>query len=130
MTNRTLTITLPDPLYEQLAARSARSRRPLEDETIVLLSTSLVEEALSPAVEEWLEQMALLSDAELTQAATVQATDEESARMQMLLEKQQRAGLTADEQRDVEQLAAHFERIMLTRAEATRLLRERRHSDG
>ncbi len=125
MTQQTMTITLPEDVFQRLHARSVRSKRPITEETVILLTSSLNADLVEPDIDELLAQLQHLTDAELWQAAAVKATAKEETQMQQLLDKQQRQGLTAEEVHEQQQLAIYFERIMLTRAQAAALLKQR-----
>jgi hypothetical protein len=116
---QTVTISLPDQLYRQVQQRSQQNQRDMAAELV-----SVVTEAL-PDWDVALTQLAFLPDEALWQAAQTQATDEENERMQELLAKQKRMGLTTAEQEELTLLANFFRRIMLVRAEAAVLLQER-----
>lgn len=124
---QTVTISLPDHLYRQVKQRSQQNRREIADELV-----SVVTEALPgrETVADWdadLSQLTFLPDEALWQAARTQATDEENERMQQLLSKQKRMGLTTVEQEELTLLANFFRRMMLVRAEAAVLLQKRGH---
>lgn len=70
-------------------------------------------------------QLAFLTDAELEQAAKITVTAQEVERMETLLFKLQREGLTAAEQEEANQLLHRSDQIMLVRAQAMLLLTER-----
>jgi len=74
-----------------------------------------------------LNQLALLTDEELWNAATSQASEDDNNLMQELLEKQQQTGLTPEETEQVQVLSRHFNHIMMVRAKAAALLSERGH---
>ena len=83
------------------------------------------DEALPIDLEQEVEQLRFFTDVDLQHAAQTSATEEESERMQRLLEKQQRFGLTFDERQEARLLSRFFNRIMLVRAEAAVLLQKR-----
>lgn len=117
---QTITISLPDHLYEQVRVQSQHNQRGIGEELVAVVS-----EALPIAIEEALAGLALLSDEALWQAARTAATPEENERMQALIAKQERLGLTTAETEELSLLANFFRRIMLVRAEAAVLLKER-----
>lgn len=126
MTAQTILITLPEKIYRRLEQKSHQTKRSLVDEAVVAVAESLPgDEQLPGTVTQELKQLQWLTDDELWQAARLTATDEEAEQMQILLEKQQREGLTPVEQQHVEQLSMFFNRIMLVRAEAAVLLKKR-----
>jgi hypothetical protein len=126
MAGHPLTIQLSDDIYHRLQARAEQSGRDLNAEITHLLEIAIAgDRTLSTAA--FLDQLELLTDAELLHAAAVQSRPDEEARMQQLLDKQQRTGLTVLENDSLLPLATHFERIMLTRARAAALLKQRGH---
>ncbi|MCO5193146.1 MAG: hypothetical protein M9928_11510 [Anaerolineae bacterium] len=126
MARHTLTLTVPAAIYRQIEARAKRTGRTLNAEVVALLEKSLAGDGF-PTTGAFLAQLALLTDTELWLAAAVRARPEEDLLMQQLLDKRQRTGLTALENDSLQQLATHFERIMLTRARAAALLKQRGH---
>ncbi len=123
-----MTITLPEKIYQRVSQRSRLAQRSVADEVAAIVADSVAEAVSLPAdMEAELSQLRFLNDAELWRAAQMKATDEENERMQQLVEIQQREGLTPAEQQEAEQLSRFFNRIMLVRAEAAVLLKNRGH---
>ncbi len=123
---QTITISLPETVYKQFKRRSRQNRRAMADEvTAAVMKVLPDDELLPPNLERELAQLRLFANHDLQRAAQMMATDEESERMQQLTEKQQRIGLTPDEQQAARLLSRFFNRIMLVRAEAAVLLQER-----
>ena len=128
MTVQTILVTLPEKIYRRLEQKSHQTKRSLADEAVVTMAESLPgDEQLPGAVVHELKQLQWLTDDELWQAARLTATDDEAEEMQILLERQQREGLTPSERQKTEQLSTFFNRIMLVRAEAAVLLKKRGH---
>ena len=136
MALQTLTLRLPDSIYQRLVDLAQKSDRPLEEETVSLLNSALMTDAelvadisdtRSAQVTQRLNQLSLLTDEELWSAATSQASEHDNDLMQELLEKQQRQGLTLDESEQVQMLSNHFNLIMMVRAKSAVLLAERGH---
>ncbi len=115
-----ITISLPDHLYEKVKAQSQHNQREIGEELVAVVSV-----ALPIAIEEALAELSFLNDEALWQAARTAATAEENERMQVLIAKQERLGLTTAETEELSLLANFFRRIMLIRAEAAVLLKER-----
>ncbi|MGJ3247548.1 MAG: hypothetical protein ACFE0I_15925 [Elainellaceae cyanobacterium] len=125
---QTLTLRLPDSIYQRLVDLAQKSDRPLEEETVSLINTALMTDAeLATDMGDRLNQLTLLTDEELWNAATSQASEDENDLMQELLEKQQRQGLTPEESEQVQILSKHFNHIMMVRAKAATFLAERGH---
>jgi hypothetical protein len=128
MTLQTVTLRLPDLIYRQIERRAQRMRRSVEDELVVVVSSALPTLDDLPAdIADELAQLAYLTDAELWQAARTTLPLRDSERMQALLLKRQREGLSAAEEREAKRLAHRADRTMLVRAQAAVLLKERGH---
>jgi len=70
-------------------------------------------------------QLAFLDDEDLWRAAQLQVLPEENTRIQFLTLKRPAEGLSHEEQAEVEQLLQRYDHVMLVRAQAMALLRER-----
>lgn len=128
MTLQTVTVRLPDVLYQQVERRAHRLQRSIEDEVVALVAAALPTPDDLPAdIAEEMAQLVFLTDDELWQAARTTLTPRESERMQALLLKRQREGLTPQEQQEAEALLHRYDRTMLVRALAAVLLKERGH---
>ena len=123
---QTITISLPKNAYRQFKHRSQQNQRAIADEvTVAAMAVLPYDEALPIDLEQEVAQLRFFADADLQRAAQTSATEDESERMQRLLEKQQRFGLTFDERQEARLLSRFFNRIMLVRAEAAVLLQKR-----
>lgn len=123
-----VTIRLSDSLYHQVKQRARRAQRSIEDEVAAVVEVALpVLDDLPLAVADELAQMALMTDAELRQAAYLKMTASENQRMQKLVLQRQRDGLSAEQEVEAERLARRQERVMLVRAQAVALLQEHGH---
>jgi phosphotransacetylase len=128
MALQTLTLRLPDSIYQRLVDLAQKSDRPLEEETVSLINAALLTDAeLVADISNRLNQLALLTDEELWSAATSEADGDDNDLMQELLEKRQRQGLTPEEFEQVQILSKHFNHIMMVRAKSAALLAERGH---
>lgn len=123
---QTVTINLPETVYQQVQRQSRHTQRSVEEEVVAAVVQALPDDDTALSVlEEELEAMELLSDEELWQAARAQVNLASSNEMQQLLEKQQREGLTPFEQSAIQRLAHYHDRVMLVRAKAAVLLKRR-----
>ena len=120
-----LELKLSPELRDALRSRAAAHERSLEDEAKALLQAALEQDALAKLGP--LEQLSILSEAQLWQLARQQVPGEKSERMQGLSERLQAEGLTLEETEEVKRLQAYAQRIMLFRAEAAALLKRRGH---
>jgi hypothetical protein len=128
MTLQTITLRLPDMLFRQIERRAQRTRRPVEDELVAVVSSALPTLDDLPAdIADELAQLGYLTDAELWQAAHTALPLSDSERMQALLLKRQRDGLSVAEEREARRLAHRADRTMLVRAQAAALLKDRGH---
>ncbi len=126
MTSQSITIQLPEPVYQHISQRAWRKQRTVEDEVLsVVVNTLPTFDDLPADLADSLTQLRFLTDAELWQAARTTLPARESQQMQQLVIKQQQQGLTMREQRKAEDLLAHFHRTTLVRAQAALLLKER-----
>lgn len=126
MGRQSLTIDLPEPIYQRVKSRLQRMQRTVAEEVVAVITDALPpNDQLAPALEEELASLDLFSDDELWQAARVIFPEEYAEEMQRLLDQQQSVGLTISEQARAGQLANYSDRIMLTRAKAALLLKQR-----
>ncbi len=123
---QTLTIRLPEQVYQNIEQRARRTQRSIEDELAVVVATALPTlDELPVELADELAQLNLLTDNELRGAAESVLPPEDSEQMQALAFKRQREGLTVGEQQTAEHLLRRSERLMLIRAKAAILLKER-----
>ena len=128
MSTQTLTVNLPDNLYRQVVQHAERMHSSLEDELVAVVAAALSSTADVPIQTlDAMAQLAYLTDQELWTAAQMVVAPVDNERMQNLLWKRQAEGLTASEQAEAERLLQRSEHIMLVRAQAMALLRERGH---
>lgn len=129
MVTHSITVTLPDRIYERVQQQAQNKNRSVEDELTAVVETavSLGEEwaGIPPDLSEEAAQLALLDDEHLWRVARLTVPAEKSERMQALTWKQQSEGLTEAEQQEAQQLQRLAHRVMLLRAEAAVLLKER-----
>jgi hypothetical protein len=123
-----ITIRLPQAVYQYVEQRARQMRRSVEDELVAVVTAVLptLEDPQTDIASD-LSQLAFLTDEELWQAARKTLTSQEADRMQALTWKRQREGWTAEEQQETEHLLHRYNRIMLVRAKAAVLLKERGH---
>lgn len=128
MNSQQVTITLPQPIYEQLQRQSQRMRRSVADELVAVVMASVPEqETLPQDIKQELSEIDLFTDEELWQAAHMTVPATKADQMQLLVEKQQLEGLTEAEKQEATLLSHFFNRVMLVRAKAAVLLKERGH---
>ncbi|MEW5985547.1 MAG: Arc family DNA-binding protein [Chloroflexota bacterium] len=126
MTVQTITLRLPNQLYQQVKQRAQARQRSVEDELVAVVAASLPDQEELPGdLAAELEQLSLLTDDELWQTARTTMKPAEIKRMQALSTRQRGKGLTAAEQREVEELLYRYDWITLVRAKAAVSLKER-----
>jgi len=134
MSGRTITLTVPEPLFQQLQARAAREHRRVEGELLAAAGERLAEangsvagvEGLTPDQAAMLADMDGLEDAALQMIARHRLTEAALAELEELHFKRQRGeSLTGpDTVRRVE-LLQQYQACVLLRAYALKLLRDR-----
>ena len=130
MSGRTITVTLPEVLYERVKITAEASARSVEEVCTQSIALSLpeLEADLPPAVRAELAALPLLSDAELEQIAHGRMREEDQTRLERLAEVQKQRSLTTAEETQLAQLLAEAQLLMLRKAEAYRLLARRGHA--
>jgi hypothetical protein len=126
MTTHQVTITLPEEIYRKVKEQSQLMEWSVETEVAaVVISSYQEQDKLSPDMKRQLSELKFFTDEELWQAARMTAPPEKEERMQELMDKQDLEELTSSEQQEVETISDYYSRIMLIRAEAAVLLKER-----
>jgi hypothetical protein len=104
MTTRTVTLDLPETLYNRLSRRSQQSQRSLEDELLTLLATNLpiieATQGTSLAFNEVIEFLGRGATAEEVANFRLSATAQ--ARAQLLLEKNKEGTLSSAEEAELD----------------------------
>jgi hypothetical protein len=128
MALQTVTVHLPEMLYQKIAQRAQQTQRSVEDELVEVVEAGLPVVGDLPAeVADEIAQLAFLTDNELWQAAESTLPETDSEQMQALALKRQREKLTEAEQEETERLRQRHDRNMLIRARAAALLKDRGH---
>lgn len=126
MSVQTMTIQLPEKIYEHLKRRAENSRRSINDEVVEVIAMAVHEEArLSPDMDDVLEQLDYVDNDTLWRMARSRLSEEEARRLEELNWKQQQDGLTKEEEEERENLLWLYNRRLLVRAKAMALLKER-----
>lgn len=127
MSDRTITLTLPDALYERARETAKTSHRSLEDVLTQSIAISLppLENDLPPEIRSEFAALSLLSDAELLKIAKSTMAKAKQKRLERLADLQKQRQLKEAEQRELQQLFNEGKRVMLRKAEAFRLLGRR-----
>jgi plasmid stability protein len=121
----TLTLNVPEPLYQHLRRRAQRNNRTVEAETVDLLATVIPGADELPT--DLAESLSVLDDEALWRAARSHLATEAATQLEELHRKRQREGLSEAEAQRLRALVRQYERGMLVRAQAAALLRQRGH---
>lgn len=128
MTGRTVTIEVPEYLYDRLKRRADEARLSVEAEVVqALASTVTPDDRLEPELEDILTGLGLLDDQALWHLARRRFPQRSARRLQSLHLKLQREGLSETERRIEAELVDQYERTMLIRAQVAVLLKQRGH---
>jgi hypothetical protein len=120
-----VTVRVPEKLYKRLSQRAHQTQRAVEDELLATMATGLsVSDELPSSLEDELAQLNVLSDESLWRIARSRLNPLQAAKLERLHLKAQRQPLTATERKQ-EQIVVHeYERVLLLRARAARLLKD------
>jgi len=125
MNSPAITITLPDPIYHQIKQQSQLMQRSVAEQLVAVVIDYSQTERLDNDIELELAQLEFMTVQEIRQAAQLTVSPKQSQFMQELVEKQQREGLSVSESQQAQQLSHFFNRVMLIRAKAAFLLKQR-----
>jgi plasmid stability protein len=128
MGHHTLTLNIPEPLYNRLKDRAEKSHRSIENETLEVLTATVPPELeLSADYQQAIDALELLDDESLWRAASGRLPQKLAEQLETLHVKRQREGLTDAETQTCESLVRQYEKTMLIRAQAAALLHRRGH---
>ena len=123
-----MNVKLPEQLYLSLRDRAKQSKRTVEAELIEVVAAALpLNNALPDDLAQAVATLDLLDDASLIRAAQSRLAAEISNETEQLHLKRQREGLTDQETQQLSVLVRQYERIMLIRARAVALLKQRKY---
>lgn len=123
-----ITLHLPKTLYERFRQRAEWSHRSLETELLDAVAAAVsVEDELSPELIGAVEALERSSDEELWRLAREAMSREAGEELEALHDKQRDHGLSSEEDEIRTKLLQEYERTMLIRAQAARLLKARGH---
>jgi len=126
LTATQITVNIPEKLYQRLSYRAKQTRRAVEDELIDAVAGGLPgSDELPAGLEAELAQLEILSDDVLWQVARNRFAPDQANKLERLHLKTQRQSLTVAEQKSEQALSREYERILLIRARAARLLKDR-----
>ncbi len=128
MTVQSVTLDLPDALYERLKHRAEQTHRTVEAELLDVVAAAVpATDELPRDLADAISPLASLNDQALWQAARTHLPTAAANRMERLHLKRQQRGLTEPEAEVLTELVRQYERTMLVRAQAVALLKERGH---
>ena len=127
MNTQPVTIQLPEDVYERLQILAEKRQNSVESELLEVVVNAFPgeENELSAELTQILNDLSLLDDKALWQAARSHLPRSASERLEFLHHKRQREGLTAAERDEDTTLLAQYERYLLVRAQAAVLLKQR-----
>jgi len=126
--SRSITVTLPEDLYDQLEAQARTAARTVDEMVAQTLARSLPsspEPDLPPAIQAELHAMEQLSDEALWAIARSTANDDKIALYDLLIERQNAGTLTVEGRRLLAQLREEADALTLRKAHAYALLQSR-----
>ncbi len=128
MSAHAITIHLPETLYNRFRQRAEWSHRSLETEILdAVASAASVGDELSPELIEAVEGLEKLDDEQLWLLARTAISPEASQELEALHARQRDEGLSPAKDATRAKLIHEYERIMLIRAQAAMLLKNRGH---
>jgi hypothetical protein len=125
MPGKSITLDLPDDLYEQVRQLAAQSQRPVERVVLESLRLLFVPPPSSADLAASLAALSDYSDAQLWAVVYQRLAWPQSQRLHELSANAKLERLTEDEQHELEDLLSSNDRVMLLRSEALRLLKNR-----
>jgi hypothetical protein len=121
-------VQFPDEVYENLRTRAEESQRTLQEELVHVVSLVVPGEPQLPAdFRQQLEQLPSLSDEQLWNAAHTRVAAEVEGRLDDLSDRRRHGELTNEERQEQAKLLRECDRVMLVRAHAAVLLKQRGH---
>jgi len=126
MSTQAVTIHLPHALYERVRFAAQVQRRPVEKLLLdaVVTGTSWLDD-LPPELADEMAALVLLNDAALWRVARRTLTANQQRQIDALLHKKGRGELVPEEQQALDQLLSEYEHMVLARAQAAILLKQR-----
>jgi len=125
MPGKSITLDLPDDLYEQVHQMAALSQRPVERVVLESLRLLFVPPPSSADLATNLAALSGYSDPQLWAVVYQRLAWPQSQRLHELSANKKLERLTEDEQQELEDLLSSNDRAMLLRSEALRLLKNR-----
>jgi hypothetical protein len=129
MADFSITLTIPEYLYDRARRLAEQQALPIEQVLVHQLETTFVEiPALPPDEQAELEALKFLSDQALWTIAREQMPEPDQERMQSLMERNNLGTISAQDRDALVLLVDQGQRLILRKAKAMALLTERGHS--
>jgi hypothetical protein len=125
MPGKSITLDLPEDLYEQVHQLAAQSQRPVEHVVLESLRLLFVPPPSSTDLDTSLAALPSHSDGQLWAVVYQRLAWPQSQRLHELSAIKKLERLTEDEEHELEDLLSSNDRAMLLRSEALRLLKNR-----
>ena len=123
MPKSTLTLTLPEGVYDELQHRALQHDRWLEGEAAFTLAAAVGTDGVLPAdLMTALDAISLLDDASLWRVSHSPPSVEDGVLLETLVDKRRRHGLLPAEELLLADLVDRHDRVMVLRAEVIALL--------
>lgn len=123
-----VTVELSEQLLKSVKQRASKRRQTLNREVAELIESGLAQlDWWETDIEEMLQPLETMSDADLWQAAESRLSAKFCRRLESLHNKRQREGLTKAEREEARRLTEQYERCLLIRARAAALLKAHGH---
>ncbi len=124
MARQTVSVELPEELYERVCETASAVARSVQDVVTASIAMSLppLEKDLPREIRTELSPMALLSADELREMSRESMDRDRQSRLETLANLQKKKPLSDAERAELDDLVAQAQRVMLHRAEARRLL--------
>ena len=127
MAEKTITLHIPDALYEQVEKAAQASERPVENVLLDSISLFVNYPQTSQQLDKWVEQLSSYSDSQLWNIVYHRLAENDALRLSELSEKNSRGTLNSPEQDELTNLLYLIDRDMVLRSEALLLLQQRGH---
>jgi hypothetical protein len=123
---QTVTLELPQTIYQPVSRMAEATNRPVEDLLVRTLQASLPPlDGLPPELVNELVELERLDDESLRQVMVSKVAEDQQRDLNDLLDKNQAGALAEQEQQELDRLQREADRVMLRKARAAVLLRFR-----
>lgn len=126
--SQTITLNLPDFIYEKIKHRAEQTRRTIEDELLEMVAANVPEtEELQADLAQAVAGLSFLDDKTLWQAARTHLPARSVTRIEALHNKRRNQGLDKAEESELAGLIKEYDKSILIRSEAIGILLDRGH---